>query len=188
MSEASTFHHRLKADFLSTVSLACLFVIVGVFLSASLTKLRSPTSTRTAARDLGVPAWVGPLVAPAELAVAGLLLMQPRIGSGAAVVLLAAFSVLLQRVLANGRSVRCACFGAGSKAPVNSVSLLRNLGLIVVAFLAGFSPKVNDASREQFGASVAVSLGVLCAGLLVLALADVRRITGSVFPRVRSEL
>lgn len=188
MSETSAVPPRLTAVSLSTISLACVFAVAGVFLVAAVSKLRSPTATRDATEGLGVPGWVGSLLAPVEFAVASLLLAVPRVGSAAAASLFVLFTVLLRRALLSGRTVRCGCFGAGSTAPVTSVSLMRNVALIAASLLAGFAPSIRGVDGARFGASLVVALGVVCGGLLLLALAEVRRVTGSVFPSIRAEV
>lgn len=173
---------------LRTVSLACAFAVAAVLIGASVSKLRSPALTRAATNDLGAPIWLAMFVAPVELVSAVVLLVRPHVGAVLAVVLLTAFSVLLRRVVLSGRVVRCGCFGAGTSEPVTQVTLLRNFGLIGVSVVAFFAPPAFDASASELMASACVALGVVSTGLLVLALADLRRVTGAVFPTARSEV
>lgn len=173
---------------MSTFSLACAFAVAAVFVVAAVAKLRSPAATREATIALGVPAGLARLIAPVELGVAMLFLAAPAVGAAAAIGLLSVFTALLRRVLAAGRTVRCGCFGAGSAAPVTSVSLIRNIGLITASLLAWPAPSVLTIDTVQLLASLAVGLGVVCIGLLVHALAELRLVTGSVFPRPRSEV
>ena len=187
MSETSVVPRRLTAVSLSTVFLACAFAVASVFVVAAVAKLRSPEATREATVSLGVHAAASAFIAPGELAVAALLLLVPRAGAAAAVGLLVLFTVLLKRVLAEGRTVRCGCFGAGSAAPVTSSSLLRNVALIAASLLAWSAPSVRTTSAVELSASLAVGLGVVCVGLLLHALAELRRTTGSVFARSRPE-
>lgn len=170
-----------------TISLACVFAVAVVFVVAAVAKLRSPAEVREATVALGVPGSVAAFIAPGELVVVTLLLVVPRAGAAAAVGLLVLFTALLRRALSTGRSVRCGCFGAGSDAPVTSVSLIRNVALIAASLLAWSAPSVRTIDGTQLLASVVVGLGVVCAGLLLHALAELRRITGSVFPRPRPE-
>ena len=187
MSETSVVPRRLTAVSLSTVFLACAFAVASVFVVAAVAKLRSPEATQEATVSLGVHAAAAAFIAPGELAVAALLLLVPRAGAAAAVGLLVLFTVLLKRVLAEGRTVRCGCFGAGSAAPVTSSSLLRNVALIAASLLAWSAPSVRTTSAVELSASLAVGLGVVCVGLLLHALAELRRTTGSVFARSRPE-
>lgn len=158
-----------------------------MFVVAAIAKLRSPEATREATRALGAPAPVAAFIAPGELALAALLLLVPRVGAASAVVLLGLFTVLLRRVLGEGRTVRCGCFGAGSAAPVTSLSLLRNVALIAASLLAWSAPSVRTIDAVELSAGLATGLSVVCAGLLLHALAELRHITGSVFPRPGAE-
>ncbi len=137
---------------------------------------------------LGVPAGAARLIAPVELAVAMLFLAVPAVAAVAAIGLLVVFTLLLRRVLATGRTVRCGCFGAGSSAPVTSVSLMRNVALIAASLVAWSAPSVRSIDAVELSASLVVGLGVVCVGLLVHALAELRLVTGSVFPSPRSEV
>ena len=173
---------------MSTISLACAFVVAGVFVVAAVAKLRSPAATGEATIALGVPAVAASFVAPVELGVAMMLLFVPAAGAAAATGLLAVFTVLLRRALATGRTVRCGCFGAGSSTPVTSVSLLRNGGLIAASLLAWPAPSVLTIDAVERLASLMVGLGVVSIGLLIHALAELRLVTGSVFPTSRSDV
>lgn len=172
---------------MSTFSLACAFAVAGVFVVAAVAKLRSPAAVREATVALGVPGSLALVIAPVELVVVTLLLLVPRVGAAAAVGLLVLFTVLLRRVLTTGRTVRCGCFGAGSSAPVTWVSLMRNVALIAASLLAWPAPSLLTIDAVQLWAGLAVGLGVVCVGLLVHALAELRLVTGSVFPSPRSE-
>ena len=85
--------------------------------------------------ELGIrrPEVAVPAVCAAEAAAALLLLFRPRIGAILALLLLTAFSGVLLSVLRSGREVRCACFGAASRRPVDERDLLRNGVLAAVA-------------------------------------------------------
>lgn len=69
-----------------------------------------------------------------ELTVAFMLVLAPRIGAGAGLGLLAAFTAAVGRELAAGRRFRCGCFGGAGTRPVGADALLRN-GLLVAAAL-----------------------------------------------------
>ena len=172
---------------LSTISLACAFAVAAVFVVAAVTKLRSPAAVREATSALDVPGSVARFIAPGELVVATLLLLAPRVGAVAAVGLLVVFTALLRRALATGRVVRCGCFGAGSGALVTSVSIIRNVALIAASSLAWSAPSVRTIDNVELSAAIAVGVGVVCMGVLLHALAELRRITGSVFPHPRAE-
>ena len=164
-----------------------MFAVAGVFVVAAVAKLRSPSAVREATVALGVPPSVAAFIAPAELFVVALLLLVPGVGAAAATGLLVLFTVLLRRVLATGQTVRCGCFGAGSDAPVTSVSLLRNGALIAASLLASTGPSVRAVDAVELSAGLAVALGMVCTGLLLRALAELRLVTGSVFSGARRE-
>ena len=172
---------------MGTLSLACVFAVCAVLVTAAVTKLRSPVATRAATKDLGAAPWLAPLVAPTELVTAALLLVRPPLGALCAIAVLMTFSVMLVRVLRSGRTVRCGCFGAATSAPVNAATLLRNGALVLVSVLAGFAAPVGQVSFDNLLASVCVAIGIVSTGLVLLALADARRITGAVFPSARIE-
>ncbi len=115
-------------------------ILLGVlFLVSGASKLRD-VSWPGAARAMGAPAWLVPLVAPAEIAVgatlaAGALHPWP---TWLALALLAAFSVALLAALRRPVNERpaCACFGRWSAKPVGVGSLLRNAALAGLAVIA----------------------------------------------------
>lgn len=168
--------------------MACLFAVCAVLVVAAASKLRSPGVTRTATEELGVAPSLAPLVAPIELATAALLLLRPSLGAACAVLLFSSFTVALVRVVRSGRTVRCGCFGASTSAPVTAVTLLRNGALIAASAVAGVASPVAGVASANVVASGCVALGIVSAGVLLLALADLRRLTGAVFPAVRSEV
>jgi len=54
----------------------------------------------------------------------------------AALVLLAAYTILIVRRIRDGSRPPCACFGSKSKRPLGVYHVLRNLGLMALALLA----------------------------------------------------
>lgn len=166
--------------------MACAFAVFAVLVVAAVSKFRSPSATRGATVELGVSPRLASLVAPVELGTAALLLVRPSVGAVCAVVLLTAFTVVLGRVVRSGRTVRCGCFGAANSSPVNALTLLRNASLIAASAVAGFAPAATRVQAGEVVASALVALGIVSAGLLLHALADVRRVTGAVFPSARS--
>lgn len=114
---------------------AVLAIVLAVAAVAKLAR-RSGTGEELAQLGLLAPdvlAWVVPVV---ELACAVLLVVVPAWGGIAAFALLAAFTVVLVRVLRSGREVSCNCFGALSRRPVSTWSLARNGVLLVLAAVA----------------------------------------------------
>jgi hypothetical protein len=166
---------------MTTVSLACLLTVVAVLAAAALTKLGQRDRVRQSTRDLGVPDYFSVLVVPAEIGVSVLLLTMPGVGAIAAVMLLSAFTVVLARVIRSGRTVSCGCFGSTASAPVSMISLARNGALIVLCGPAAFAPRVTNVRADEFLAAGVIGGGVVLAGLLVGALAQVRAHTGSLF-------
>jgi hypothetical protein len=95
-------------------------IVLGVvFLAAGALKLRDP-GWPAAASALGTPAWMVPVVGPAEIVVGALLAagVAPPWPAVAALAMLAAFTAALARVLLSGARPVCACFGRVSARPV----------------------------------------------------------------------
>ncbi len=166
---------------MTTLFLASALCLVVVFLVAAVGKLASPGSAHRATSQLGGPQWFAPLVVPAEIAVVGLLLVRPALGSLAAGLVLSAFTVVLARVVRSGRKVACGCFGSADTTPVTGRTVARNLALMLLCVPAAGSPMVNTASGDTIVAAVAVSAGVFSVAMLVSALLQMKRITGSIF-------
>ena len=117
-------------------------VVLGVvFLVASVTKLAQPAVWKAQASDLGVPTVVAAPVPFLEAAVGALLLVQFHrpIVAWVALVLLAAFTVLLGLRLAQGRRPPCACFGSLTPRPIGPTHLARNSAFILLALLAALA-------------------------------------------------
>jgi Methylamine utilisation protein MauE len=147
---------------------------------AAIAKLRNPASGEDAFAQLGFAslARFHRLVPLIEIVIAGGLLIRPRIGGGAALVLFIVFTVALASALrrANGATIHCGCFGAHDHSPVTSTSIVRNVMLMMLCVLsfgaARFSPDI--AGVIAIGSAIAT-------GLMVMSLIDLRRATGSVF-------
>lgn len=158
---------------IATVATGAAWVLGAVLVWAAGAKALRPAAARTAFAGLGVrPA--GPVlvaVIVAEVVTAGALVAAPRWGGAAAVVLLAAFSVVLGRALARGAVVSCACFGA-SPTPVTVRTLIRNAGLVALAGLA----LLADGTVTLPGLVSASAVALL--GAIGLALADLVAATG----------
>lgn len=124
---------------MAVLALALRAVLVGVFAVSGFAKLFGLDRSRHAARALGVPEFLAPTVGIAvpvvELLVAALLIAQPspRIGAAIAVVLLAAFSVVIGANLARDHRPECNCFGVLSNTPIGWPTLVRNLVLLLAA-------------------------------------------------------
>lgn len=114
---------------LSTIALAL------VFLVAAITKLVAPEKTRSEFANLGLPQSqrLSRLVPALEFVVVCLLILMPRIGGIAAVVMICGFTGVLLRALRSGRSVSCGCLGALSNKPISYWTIARNGGLLLLA-------------------------------------------------------
>ncbi len=116
-------------------------VLAATFLVAGASKLRDLDAVARTAAGFGLPARLVPVarvgVPAVEIVVAvGLLVADTaRVAALVALVLLAAFSVAMGRVLARGEQVPCRCFGAASATPVRRGSLVRNVVLMTLAAL-----------------------------------------------------
>ncbi|HAX04400.1 MAG TPA: hypothetical protein DCX77_01890 [Acidimicrobiaceae bacterium] len=118
------------------MALAARLILGLVFLSSGALKLRDP-SWLPAARKFGAPRFVAVAVAPIEILMGAMLVVDvaspwPSI---AAEVILAVFTVAMLRVMRRPLDQRpiCACFGRWSARPVGSSSVVRNLILLVLA-------------------------------------------------------
>jgi thiol-disulfide isomerase/thioredoxin len=117
-------------------------VVAAMFGVSATAKLTDRHSVRAAVVEFGVPGGIaGPVgwaLVIAELATAVLLVlggMWARLGAGAAVVLLLAFSGAVALNLTRGRSAECHCFGRLSAGPAGWPAVARNA---MFAALAAF--------------------------------------------------
>lgn len=144
------------------IGYAAAVVLAAVFLWAAAAKLAHRDDTVRALRALKLPvagAMAGGVPA-AELVLAVVLLAAPRPGAAGALVVLAAFSVVLLRALRAGVTAPCACFGSAATEPVSSVELVRNGLLGVLAGCALYAPRpVVPAPGEVLSLTVGVAAG-----------------------------
>lgn len=168
---------------LVAVSLSQL-VLAAVFAVAGVAKLADLPGTRRAAESFGIPPRLSPAVAIllplAELAIAAALLpaATARWGALAAIVLLLAFSVATARVLRNGTTVDCNCFGGLAQTEVGRGTLVRNsvLGLLAafaavdVESVGAFRWVTAPASGDRLVVALLVGavIGLCCFGWLLL--------------------
>ena len=113
-------------------------IIVGlVFVASGALKLHDP-GWPAAARALGTPRFVVPLVAPFELVLGAVLVADVGVTVAASIAagLLVVFTVLLWRAILGGEVPACACFGALSSRPIGFGSIVRNLVLLGLAVFA----------------------------------------------------
>lgn len=169
--------------------LACVAAagIAALFAWAGGAKLRSRARTTRSFRALGlpVPGALAIVVPVVELVLAVMLVVVPAAAATVATALLAAFTVVLARIVLAGREVSCACFGTSSSKAVTWVELVRNGVLISVALtiaITGTTPAVPGIAALIAAGTVAATLAVL------LALADLKQRTGAVLALRLTEL
>ena len=148
-------------------------VVAAVFAVAGVAKLRDLGGTARDFYRLGIPdagllAWIVPL---AELSVTVLLLIVPPAGAIAALVTLAFFTTFLLGRLRAGVRAPCACFGATSKAPLSSLEIARNVGLLALSALA----LATDRPATPTVLDVMVVGGATAAGAALLRVLRRRR-------------
>jgi len=156
---------------------AAAVVLAAVFGVAGAAKAARPRRTARAFAGLGVPlpGLLARVAPAAELLLAAALLVRPRLGGGAALVALAAFSAVLAAALRRGERVSCGCFGAAGSAPVSAADLVRNalLGVLAAAALA-----VPGPAGVPGLAGIVAATAALVAGLVTVALVRLRATTG----------
>lgn len=117
-------------------------VIVGtVVCVAGAAKISSGGQWPVQARAMGAPGFTVPFVPWVEILVGAALAARvtPVVSGVAALVLLAAFTILILVNIGRGRRPVCACFGAWRPAPLGWKHVARNavlLALVAVSMLA----------------------------------------------------
>jgi hypothetical protein len=161
-------------------------LVAGTLAAAGVAKGRNRTITTRSFAELGLPrpALLAALVPVVEIAVAALMVLRFSIGALVATALLVVFTAFLAQQLRSGRRISCGCFGSSSSTPVTSLTIFRNLGLIVAALAGAFATK--GLSRTDFAlsewlaaVSVAASMGLI--GALIIGLSTIKTNIGSVF-------
>jgi thiol-disulfide isomerase/thioredoxin len=135
---------------------------------AALTKLSRPENTAAGIRGFGVPSsfvQAGVRVLPALELVLALLLVPALTSRGAAIgalLVLAAFTVAMVRVLVRGEVVDCNCFGVLSRAPVTWRTVGRNAVLALAAGIVVVGDPAEDpwagAGGVAFLATIAIAV------------------------------
>jgi len=163
------------------VGAAAALLLAALFAWAGARKAVRPDTTAASFRAVGIPApaIAARLLPLAELAIAALLVLFPRVGASLAIAALVVFSVVVARAIARGVEVGCGCFGGSATDPVSAADLVRNGFLTVGALLAAGAPR---AGFPSLAAAAFVGGGALTAALL-LSLLRVRSHVGSAFPR-----
>ncbi|NHA70336.1 MauE/DoxX family redox-associated membrane protein [Phycicoccus flavus] len=157
---------------MAALLLLCALVLAGTLLVSGVLKLRDLTGTADGLARLDV--LPERLVRPAALALPiaevllGVLLLATR-GSAlvfvalSATVLVAAFTVVVVRLVRREDEVPCACFGSASEEPVSALTVARNAGLLVSALLVAVTAPVSGGVLPVLTGSgpAEVLLGVL---------------------------
>lgn len=148
------------------LGMAAACVLAATFAWAGAAKLGRRVDTAAGFRALGLSraGALATIVPAAELLLAVALLAAPAVGGATALVLLAAFTVVLARALRRGVEVRCACFGQAGGPPLSIVDVVRNglLGVLAAgALAAGLEPRMPSAAALGSMAVAAVAGGGL---------------------------
>jgi hypothetical protein len=149
---------------LSVVAFLVAVALATIFGMAAAAKLADRPATARGFRALGLPSPypLAVLVPFIEMGLAGLLVIVPNVGAGAAVVLLALFSALIAGRLAQGLHAPCACFG-GSGGPLSWRHLVRNAGLLFAALIVVVGWKGGSPSPVATVAGLVVVAGISAA-------------------------
>lgn len=143
-----------------TVLLAARLVVAVSLGLAGLMKLGDRASSVDGAAALGVPdrfaKVVGTFLAPTELAVAALLLVEPtaRAGAIASIAVFVAFTALVAVNLARDNRPTCHCFGELSQRPIGPGALARNALLLALSAVAATSPARGGSVVTVVGVGV----------------------------------
>lgn len=126
---------------MSAVGLVASILLGVVFIVSGGSKLAAGPAWPEQARGLGAPPQVVPVLPWFEIILGAVLVIQlaPRFAAAVALSLLAGFTVLIVRRLAEGKHPPCACFGAWSSKPLGRAHVVRNVGLVCLAVVALFA-------------------------------------------------
>lgn len=126
---------------MSAVGLVASVLLGVVFLVSGGSKIAAGPAWPEQAAGLGAPSIVVPVLPWVEIVLGAILVMQvaPVAAAATALVVLAAFTVLIIRRLAQGRHPPCACFGAWSAKPLGAGHVVRNAVFMVLGVLALFA-------------------------------------------------
>ena len=161
---------------MAVVEIALRTILALVFAIAFISKVRSASAFGDFASSLGDITWLprqaravtARLIPLLEAAVVVLLVVPATVvlGFGLGALLLAGFTVVTGAEVANGRRVRCRCFGAGT-APIGPAQIARNIVLLAES-LAGLAIEPMSHGHATGAALVlAFGLAVLAAVALV---------------------
>ena len=148
-------------------------LVVAVVLAVSgVAKLLDAEGTADAAIAFGLPerhaGWFSRVLPATELLVAALLIAQPasRVGTTAALFLLAGFTVAVAENLRRGRRPECHCFGRLGSSDISGRTIVRNVALLLLAAAGLLAEPVSwvDYIAQQSGSAV---VGVVLTALSV---------------------
>jgi hypothetical protein len=164
------------------VLIACRAMLIGVFATSTVAKVRSRRAYADFNRSVEAfrvvpPAW-SRLAARAtvvgEAAVVLLLALPSTAPAGFALAagLLCAFTMSIVLALRGGRTSSCHCFGA-SAAPLSGIHVIRNVLLLVVSLTGLISGAVvTGSNRDPAGLTLSLAAAAV-ATVLVVGLDDV---------------
>lgn len=120
----------------------CTLTIIITLVASGIAKAKDRASTAAAIVNLKLDRWlplkfVSRVLPWGEIALAFWLLLVPGwpaiLGGIAAVILFAAYWIVIARAVATGNTASCNCFGGASEAPVSRFTLIRNTALLGAA-------------------------------------------------------
>jgi hypothetical protein len=161
---------------MAVVEIALRTILAVVFAIAFISKARSASAFgefASSLRDIGwlpppgraAAAWLIPLL---EAAVVVLLAIPGTVavGFGVGALMLAGFTIVTGAEVANGRRVRCRCFGAGA-APIGPAQIARNIVLFAGSTAGLVIEPISHGSAPGAALVLAVGVAVLAAVALV---------------------
>ncbi len=161
---------------MAVVEIALRTILALVFAVAFISKVRSVSAFGEFAGSLADIGWLpGPgraaaarLIPLLEAAVVVLLAIPATVavGFGLGALLLAGFTVVTGAEVANGRRVRCRCFGASS-APIGPAQIARNVVLVAESFAGLAIEPMSHGHATGAALVLAFGLAVLAAVALV---------------------
>jgi uncharacterized membrane protein YphA (DoxX/SURF4 family) len=149
-------------------------LLSGVFVVAGLSKLADPVGSRKALLDFGFAEWLSAplaiLLPVSELGIGvGLLLTRfTWYAAGGALILLAAFIVVITILLSRGRKPDCHCFGQLHSKPIGWDLVARNTGLGIIAGLVLYAGPKQPGVTAWIGNATAGHQLQFLAGLTVI--------------------
>ena len=174
---------------MSIVLLSARLLLSAVFNVAGITKLADLSGSRRAMIGFGIPKnFAAPValalpLAEILIALALIPLSSAWVAAVAAAGLLSVFVIAIAVNLARGRTPDCHCFGQLHSEPVGRSTLIRNVGLIVVAGFIVAAGR-NDAgvnalswlSDLKVGEVVTLTFSVVAVGMLAITFVYLRRV------------